>query len=139
VRIYGHYAAIDGPKTTFYRHPIKTFDFTSEDGKEKWTAYKFTKNVYNIWMPTHFKRICSVIDKLPPDINFEVSELQFSEASGLSQVFEDQSLSNPNSTSLAGKGDSQSSLAGSITPNTSLSHGTEQGAFKKPKKRRTAG
>jgi hypothetical protein len=139
VRIYGHYAAIDGPKTTFYRHPIKTFDFTSEDGKEKWTAYKFTKNVYNIWMPTHFKRICSVIDKLPPDINFEVSELQFSEASGLSQVFEDQSLSNPDSTSLAGKGDSQSSLAGSITPNTSLSPGTEQGAFKKPKKRRTAG
>ena len=142
VRIYGHYPVIDGPKTTFYRHPIKTFDFTSEDGKEKWTAYKFTKNVYNIWMPTHFKRICSVIDKLPPDINFEVSELQSSEASGLSQVFEDQNLSlqsNPDSTSLAGKDDSQSSLAGSITPNTSLSHGTEQGAFKKPKKRRTAG
>jgi hypothetical protein len=33
--------------------------------------------------------------------------------------------------SLVGKDDSQSSLAGSITPNTSLSHGTEQGAFKK--------
>jgi hypothetical protein len=32
-------------------------------------------------------------------------------------------------------------LAGSITPNTSLSHGTDQGTdqgvFKKPKKRRT--
>jgi hypothetical protein len=139
VRIYGHYPIIDGPKTTFYRHPIKTFDFTSEDGKEKWTAYKFTKNVYDIWMPTHFKRICSVIDELPPNINFEVSELQ-SERSGLSQVFEDQSLSqqsNPDSMSLAGKDDSQSSLAGSITPNTSLSHGTEQGAFKKPKRRRS--
>jgi hypothetical protein len=139
VRIYGHYPVIDGPKTTFYRHPIYTFDFTALDGKEKWTAYKFTKNVYDRWMPTHFKRICSVIDKLPPDINFEVSELQFSERSELSQVFEDQSLSqqsNPDSTSLAGKDDSQSSLAGSITPNTSLSHGTEQGALKK---RRTAG
>jgi hypothetical protein len=90
-------------------------------------------------MPTHFKRICSVIDKLLPNINFEVSELQFSKASGLLQVFEDQSLSNPDSTSLAGKGDSQSSLAGLITLNTSLFHGTEQGAFKKPKKRRTAG
>jgi hypothetical protein len=94
VRIYGHYPVIDGPKTTFYRHPIKMFDFTSEDGVEKWTAYKFTKNVYDIWMPTHFKRICSVIDKLPPDINFEVSELQSLEASGLSQLFEE--LSNPN-------------------------------------------
>jgi hypothetical protein len=48
VRIYGHYPVIDGPKTTFYRHPIKEFSFTSEDGKEKWTAYKFIKNVYNI-------------------------------------------------------------------------------------------
>jgi hypothetical protein len=35
VRIYGHYPIIDKNKTTFYRHPIKTFDFTSEDGKDK--------------------------------------------------------------------------------------------------------
>jgi hypothetical protein len=115
------------------------FDFTVLDGKEKWTAYKFTKNVYDTWMPTHFKRICSVINELPPDINFEVSELQSLEASRLSQVFEDQSFlqqSNPDTTSLAGHDDSQSSLASSITPNTSLSHGTEQGAFKKPKRRR---
>jgi hypothetical protein len=138
VRIYAHYAEIDGPKTTFYRHPIRTFDFTELDGKEKWTAYKFTKNVYDIWMPTHFKRICSVIDELPPDINFEVSELQPSEAASLSQVFEDQSFSNPDTTSLVGNDDSQPSLAGSITPNTSLSHGTEPGAFKKPKKRRAS-
>jgi hypothetical protein len=75
VRIYGYYPVIDGPKTTFYHHPINTFDFTTLDGKEKWTAYKFTKNVYDRWMPTHFKRIYLVIDKLPPDINFEVSEL----------------------------------------------------------------
>ena len=35
VRIYGHYALIDGSKTAFYRHPIKKFDFTSEEGKDK--------------------------------------------------------------------------------------------------------
>jgi hypothetical protein len=45
VRIYGHYPVIDGPKTTFYRHPIYTFDFTALDGKEKWTAYKFTSGL----------------------------------------------------------------------------------------------
>ncbi len=38
---------IEGNKITFYRHPIRTFDFTEQDGKEKWTAYKFTKNVYD--------------------------------------------------------------------------------------------
>ena len=105
VRIYGHYPVIDGPNTTFYRHPIKKFDFTSEDGKEKWTAYKFVKNLYNIWMPTHFKRICSVINELPPDLDFEVSELQFSEEPGPSQPLEQSLLqkSNADSVSLMGK------------------------------------
>lgn len=87
VRMYGHYAVIE-EETTFYRHPIHKFDFTALDGKDKWTAYKFSKNVYDIWMPTHLKRICSAIDQLPPNLNFEVSEgseLQFTEASGLSQ------------------------------------------------------
>jgi hypothetical protein len=72
VRIYGHYPIINGNKITFYRHPIHKFDFTALDGKEKWTAYKFTKNVYDIWMPTHFKRICLVIDELPAALDFEV-------------------------------------------------------------------
>ena len=73
VKIYGHYAVIDGENTTFYRHPIKAYDFTSEEGKERWTAYKFTKNVYDVWMPTHIKRIRSAIDDIPSGINFEVS------------------------------------------------------------------
>ncbi|KAK3174885.1 hypothetical protein OEA41_002131 [Lepraria neglecta] len=81
VWIYGHYPIIEEDKTTFYRHPIHGFSFTTLDGKEKWTAYKFTKNVYDIWMPIHLKRICSVIDQLPP-VDFKVSqgsELQFTE------------------------------------------------------------
>jgi hypothetical protein len=139
VRIYSHYPVINRKDTIYYHHLICNFVFTELDSKDKWAAYKFTKNVYNIWMLTHFKRICSVIDQVSPDINFEVSELQSSEASRLSQVFEDQSLSqlsNPDTTSLARNDDSQSNLAGSITLNTSLSHRTEQGAFKKPKQRR---
>lgn len=88
VRIYGHYPVIDTNKTTFCRHPIHNFDYTALNGKEKWTAYKFTKNVYDVWTPTHPKRICSAIEQLPPDINFDVSqksELHFTEASGLWQ------------------------------------------------------
>ena len=34
-------------QTAFYRHPICEFSFTELDGKMKWTAYKFTKNVYD--------------------------------------------------------------------------------------------
>ena len=88
VRIYGHYPIIDDDKTTFYRHQIRHFSFTELGGREKWTAYKFTKNVYDAWMPTHLKRICSVIDQLPSNIDFGVSqgsELQFAETSGPSQ------------------------------------------------------
>jgi len=72
VRIYGHYALIDGNKTTFYCYPVKKFDFTSEEGKDKWTSYKFIKNIYYTWMPTYLKRICSVIDNLLLDLDFEV-------------------------------------------------------------------
>jgi hypothetical protein len=97
VRIYGHYALIDGNKTTFYRHPIKKFDFTSEDGRDKWTSYKFTKNVYDIWMPTHLKRICLVIDDLPPDLDFEVSQYSELGESGLTQGLESHHLSDQTS------------------------------------------
>ncbi|TVY89106.1 hypothetical protein LAWI1_G004645 [Lachnellula willkommii] len=138
VRIYGHYPVIDGDKTTFYRHPIKKFDFTSEEGKDKWTSYKFTKNVYDIWMPTHLKRICSVIDKLPSDLNFEVSQQSEPGESGLSQGLESHHLSNQSShdaASLLEDADSQPSRVGSrdVTPDTSLSQRIDGKAFKKPK------
>lgn len=68
VRIYGHYPILEGGKTTFYRHIIHKFDFQALEGKERWTSYKFTKNVYEKWMPKHLKRISRAIDALP--INF---------------------------------------------------------------------
>lgn len=137
VRVYGHYALIDGDKTTFYRHPIRKFDFTEQDGKEKWSAYTFTKNVYDIWMPIHLKRICSAIDELPPDIDFGLSQ-----SASFPQELESQSSqqSNAESTSMLGEDDSQSSLVASqdITPDTSFSQRTER-EYKKPKNNRTSG
>jgi hypothetical protein len=90
VRIYDHYPAIEGRKTTFYRHPIHEFSFTALDGREKWTEYKFTKGVYDIWMPGHFKKLCSAIDAIPPDIHFELSEesdLQYPSSSDFHKVW----------------------------------------------------
>jgi hypothetical protein len=143
-RIYGHYAMIEEDKTTFYRHPIHTFDFTALDGKDKWTAYKFTKNVYDVWMPTHLKRICSVIDQLPPDLNFEVSqgsELQFAEASGLSQELNGllSEQSNVESASRTSQEDSELAPIAPLTdtPDTSVSQGKEQAALKRPKRKHT--
>jgi hypothetical protein len=138
VRIYSHYPIIDGDKTTFYRHPIKTFDFTSEGGKDKWASYRFTKNVYDKWMPTHLKRICSVIDELRPDLDIVSSQQSEPEGSGLSQGLESHNLaelSNQDASSLLEEADSQSSRVGDATPETSVSQRIKEGAFKKPKKR----
>jgi hypothetical protein len=131
VRIYGHYPVIDGNKTTFYRYPIRKFDFTELDGKEKWTAYKFTKNVYDIWVPTHLESICSAIDALS---NVEVSQQSQPGESGLSQVLESHDLADQSRNDVASTPEeAELSYVGSRegTSDTSLS----QGASKKPRKR----
>lgn len=126
VRIYGHYPVIEGPNTTFYRDLIHDFSFTM-GGEEKWRAYRFTKNVYDIWMPTHLDRIRSVIDELPSDFNFEVPLLL--EEFGLSQDLESHHLSRSNVESHPAGDNSQSSIADpqDVTPDTSF---PEPGTFK---------
>lgn len=73
VRLYAHYAAIGTYKTTYHRHKLDSFDIAIRDGRDKWIAYKFTKNIYDTWMPMHLRRICSAIDQLPV-VNFDMSE-----------------------------------------------------------------
>ncbi|KAL9123660.1 MAG: hypothetical protein Q9217_006929 [Psora testacea] len=134
VRIYGHYAVIEEDKTTFYRYPIHTFDFTALDGKEKWTAYKFTKNVYDIQMPKLYKLISSAIDNLPADINFDLSQsASFSRSTP-------QSSRQSNVESAVSEVESQSSFLVSqeVTPTTSFIQATEP-ALKKPRNQRAGG
>ncbi|KAL8698607.1 MAG: hypothetical protein Q9201_006476 [Fulgogasparrea decipioides] len=128
VRMYGHYPIIEGDKTTFYRYPIHMFDFTALDGKERWTAYRFTKNVYDTWMPKLHKLICSAIDDLPAGINFDLSQ-----SASFSQSVP-QSSQQSNAESTLGEDDSHFSFLASqeVTPPTSLTQATEP-AFKKPK------
>ncbi|KAH0556174.1 hypothetical protein GP486_005896 [Trichoglossum hirsutum] len=136
VRIYGHYPVIDGKDTEYYRNLIRTFDFTELDGKEKWTAYRFTKSVYDTWMPAHFERLCSAIDKIPADLDFSVPQL--SQSFGPSQDLERHRLSESTELESLPREPSQQSIsdAGDTTPNTSF---TRQGAPKRPRKRPAAG
>ena len=129
VRIYGHYPVFDGNKTTFYRHPIRMFDFRELEGKEKWTAYKFTKNVYDIWMPIHLKRICSVVDEMPPDVDFGIPQ-----SASFPQV-QTPRQSNAESTSMLREDDSHVASQ-DVTPTTSFSQEAER-VSKKPKNNRT--
>ena len=91
-------------------------------------------------MPTHFKRISSVIDALPPDADIEASRQSEPGESGLSQGLESHNLSDLSSqdaSSLQGETDSQSSRAASrdATPRTSVSQQIQKRASKKPRKR----
>jgi len=139
VRIYGHYPIIEETKTTFYRHPIRKFNFTELEGKDKWTAFKFTRSVYGSWMPTHFTRLCSVIDALPANLNFELSqqsELHFSEQTGLSQDLVNQNLSALNTESALSAQDDDSQLQPLDpleTRDTSFTKDSAQGGTKKIK------
>ncbi len=121
VRIYGAYPVIDGKDTKYYRHPIRRFDLTDLDGKEKWSAYHFTKNVYDIWMPKHLERLCSAIDQVPSELNFDVPSRP---EAGLSQGLECHHLSQDDDTA--------SSIAGQVTPDTSF---TGPAAAKRPRRR----
>ncbi len=73
VRIYNHYAIIEEDKIFFYCYYIKTFDFTSEEGKDKWTSFSFTKNVYDKHKLALLKRIRLVVDNLLASIDFGLS------------------------------------------------------------------
>ncbi|MCJ1422374.1 hypothetical protein MMC29_000254 [Sticta canariensis] len=81
VRIYGHYILINGKDTSFYRHLLRDFSITDQDGKDKWTAYMFTLSVYNDFRRIHHDRITSAADQLPDPEDFAVES--FSQQSNL--------------------------------------------------------
>ncbi len=72
VRMYEYYALIKEKYTLFYRHPVDKLDFTRKDGKEKWTSYTFTRNVYDKFYSIHHERICFVVDQLLNSEDFAV-------------------------------------------------------------------
>lgn len=116
VRIYGHFPVIEGTKTTYWRHTLRKYDFTERKGAEKWTAYRFMKNLYDIWMPNHFKRISVAIDELPSNLDFELArspEPQLLETSGLPQKLQNQNLAEAHDAQLTPIGPQQ------ITPDRS--------------------
>ena len=131
VRIYGHYPVIEEDKISFYRHTIRKYSFTEQNGKEKWTAYKFIKNVYDYHSLKLHKLICSGIEDLPAGINVNLSQ-----SASLSQS-ESQSSQQSNAESILGEDDNQPSFVASqeVTPSTSY---TER-ASKKPRNQRAEG
>lgn len=107
VRIWAHYLFVKGEDYTFHRRSVAKFDFSpTVEGDQRLKAWTFAMNVYDFWAPGHFKRLCSVIDMLPADLNFEDSNLSQpqhsdpeldSSRSGISQQVEVYSLADEES------------------------------------------
>ena len=99
VRIYGHYPVIKEQRVLFYRHHIKSFDFTSDDGEKKW-SYKFAVSVFKVFYPIHLERVRSAIDQLPDPEAFEVPSLsQQSDIEGVEQDYSELTTSDTQPTS----------------------------------------
>ncbi|CAF9926389.1 MAG: hypothetical protein GOMPHAMPRED_004125 [Gomphillus americanus] len=122
VRIYGYYPVIQLDQITYHRHRISGFDMQAADGKDRWTAYKFVKSVYQTWVPSHLERIRSVLDELPEDITrIDVPPAQHT---GLSQQIGDSHISTSDVDALEEPENDSPSPVEPIpihTPETSLS------------------
>ena len=64
VKICGHYPLINGEKTIFRRYTVRSFGFTEQEGKEKYTAYNFAWKFYHEFSQTHLETIWKVSPQL---------------------------------------------------------------------------
>lgn len=133
VRIYAHYPYIDGDEVSIWRRTVKQFYL---DLDNKWTCYKFTTNVYDIFSLIHLKRICIAIDDIPSrdsETQSLESPLQLddristTESSGLSQQFEHQGLNHESELPSIQPGSEP------ITSNTSVENDMKSPERKKTK------
>ena len=79
VKIYGHYAVIQGNKTTFHRHLIRMISIIDQDGKERWAAYNFVRKAYDHFAPILLKIIQDAISHLPEPVSEPITSIANSE------------------------------------------------------------
>ncbi|KAF2022919.1 hypothetical protein EK21DRAFT_82003, partial [Setomelanomma holmii] len=84
VRIWGHLIIIEGNNPHYYREPIAKFDITkTAQADNRWTAWVVVMNILDLWVPDHFKDICSIIDEVSDSFK-TLSDADLSQ-SGVSQ------------------------------------------------------
>lgn len=69
VNVYGHYAVSNGTEGeesfTYFRHDIAMFSLTMYEGKERFKAYNFVKQLYDEFAPLHLQRIREAVRAMP--------------------------------------------------------------------------
>lgn len=62
----------DKDKTIVFWHLVYRFNFTALGRKNKWMAYKFTKNIHNKFIQVYYKFIYSALNNLLSGLDFEI-------------------------------------------------------------------
>ncbi|KAK5086193.1 hypothetical protein LTR70_007438 [Exophiala xenobiotica] len=57
VKLYGHFANIDGDKLAFYRYPVASFVLNFEESQGRKRTHDFVREIYHSFYPAHLKRI----------------------------------------------------------------------------------
>ena len=67
VCLYGHYAVATGKddKLQFYYYQIAPISLNAKDRADRFVAYNFVRNVYDIFAPAHRQRIQDGMALLP--------------------------------------------------------------------------
>lgn len=61
VKLYGHFAVVEGEKACFYRYPIASFVLNFEENQGRKRTHDFVREVYDKFYPAHLKRICDAL------------------------------------------------------------------------------
>ena len=64
VKIYGHYAILDGTQTTFYRYLFDSFNLNIGSGQHREKVYGFVRELYHKFYRAHLKRICDALSHM---------------------------------------------------------------------------
>ncbi|EMC97234.1 hypothetical protein BAUCODRAFT_32978 [Baudoinia panamericana UAMH 10762] len=86
VNLYGHYAVVHNNSGggaedfEYFRYGIANFNFTPYDGRERYKAYSFTKNLYDKFAPQHLARIREAVSRMADPVprtglSFDASEI----------------------------------------------------------------
>ena len=66
IRIYGYYPEVDDCKVSFYRWPVAQPNMWIKE--DRWTCYRFVKNVDREFPPIHTRRLLRILEGVPdPD------------------------------------------------------------------------
>ncbi|KAF4536853.1 uncharacterized protein LTHEOB_11860 [Lasiodiplodia theobromae] len=67
VYMHAYYPIINGEKTNICRHSLGTFLLSPGENPDSWRSWRLVRNVYEMWAPDLYNRLCEAIDAVKLD------------------------------------------------------------------------